>query len=246
MEVNKVVLGTLGMLAAAAGIAEWADKSSKNAYPAMKDHQIKKDFEAECARYGIKGKTNKFTDLQIMKIAAYNNVRVDKYGILPEDGWMKCEAFVQKYSNNIDDLLDFQNAWHTAIAHQLDRKRKVISDPNNKVLRRYPKNNKFFSDPKNDHKWKKKTIVLELHHWHGIPVDQQLQRMNELQTETYWGRLCKEPPILRENPNVPGTYIETWILYASAGHTQGSRYTEGIFKDWYKECCAKIGYDAML
>ena len=65
MEVDKMVLGTLGMLAAAAGIAGWADKSSKNAYPAMKDRQIKKDFEAECARYGVKGRTNKFTDLQI-------------------------------------------------------------------------------------------------------------------------------------------------------------------------------------
>ena len=70
--------------------------------------------------------------------------------------------------------------------------------------------------------------------------------MQELQDQTYWGRLCVEPPILRVNPDVENSYTEVWVLYASNSHKQGSKHTNSVFKKWYTECCAKIGYDATL
>lgn len=238
-----VLGGIIGTVIAMGAISGVADRHNKNAYPGLN----KAELDAECARYGIRGRTGNFTETHIRKIAARNNVPCNKHGVLPENGWKECVRYVQQYVNSDTDLRDFEQAWYGLVETQMKQRSARLKDPNSKIMQQYKKHDQFFSSTDTpDARWKSKTIVLEIKHWHGMPKEEHLKRMHELQDQTFWGRLCKEKPILRDNPRMPDSYTETWILYAGSKHEQGSKYTESVFKDWYKECCASLGYDAAL
>ena len=239
-----MVLSTIGMLLAAGAIAAWADKDSKKAYPKLTT-KVSNDMDAEFGRYGIKGQNGRFTDTKIKMIAARNGVRTNKNGVLPEEGWKKCRSYVAKYANCDQDILDFQDAWYRTVYNQMKAHGRTLQDPNSKLMKDYKSNARYFNAPSHKSEWQQQTIVLEINHWHTIPEEEQIKRMNELQDQTYWGNLCVEPPILRNNPHSHG-HIEVWMLHASSDHKQGSSRTKRFFKNRYKECCAKLGYDAML
>ena len=241
-----MVLGLIGTILAAGAIAAWADKGSKNAYPKMSNSKVRNDMDAEFARYGIKGQNGRFDNTKVKMIAARNNVQANKHGILPEEGWKRCRSYVAKYANCDQDILDFEEAWYHVVESQIRAYGRTLQDRNSKLMKSYRSNARFFNAPSHEAEWKQQEIVLEIKHWHGIAREEQLKRMKQLQDQTYWGRLCVEPPILRENPHAPDSYVEVWILYANNGHKRGSKYTNNVFKNWYNECCAKIGYDAAL
>ena len=240
-----MVWGIIGTALAMGAISGLANKNGKKAYPKM-TNQVSNNMDAEFARYGIKGQNGRFDTTKIKMIAARNNVATDKYGVLPEHGWKRCRSYVARYANSNQDILDFEQAWYDTIQTQLNIKRRKISNPKNKALKDYKRHNRYFNAPSHRSEWQQKIIVLELKHWFGIPKEEQEKRMQELQDHTYWGQLCAEPPILRENPSIPGSYTEVWILHASNTHIQGSKHTNNVFKGWYKECCTKLGYEHQL
>ena len=241
-----MVLGTMGTILTMGAISHIANKHSKKAYPNF-NKKIEKEMDAEFARYGIRGKNGELTEEDIRKIAARCNVPTNKNGILPEKGWLKCQNYVAQYLNNEEDWDYFKTSWEYAIGQQLEEHSKQLQHPSNKIIQEYQYNNKYFNDTNSKNcSWKAQTIVLELKHWYGIPKEEQLRRMKQLQNDTFWGLFCVEPPILRDNPHISNTYTEVWILYASKEHQQGTKYTENVFKNWYTQCCAKLGYDAML
>lgn len=240
------MLGVIGTILAMGAINEAANISSRKAYPEMNDKKRRTDFDAECARYGIKGQAEEFTVTRINMIAARNHVSPNKYGVLPEDGWMKCRDYVMKYINNPQDLSDFRNAWYDTVEYQLEIQRKKISDPttNRKVRQYYDSEKRIRSSMKNRENGP--TLVLEYKHWHGISKGEQLQRMEELQKDTVWGEICAEPPILRDNPRFPNTYTEVWIIKGEEDDKAESLSTQRYYKNLYTNCCAKLGYNAAL
>lgn len=240
------MLGTIGLMLTMGAIASYADKDSRKAHPAVNDKKFRAKMDAEYARYGIKGQNGRFTETQINMIAARNNVRPNKYGVLPEDGWLKCQSYVFEYANCDEDIDDFKRAWYDTIEHQLKMQRKQISNPeNNKKVREYRTSEKYINGKLEEIK-RGPTIVLEFKHWHGIPKEEQLQRMKELQEKTIWGKICKEEPILRHNTSYEDTYKEVWIIKGMKHHKQESWSTQKFYKNLYSQCCAKIGYDAEL
>lgn len=240
------MLGVIGTILAMGAINEAANISSRKAYPEMNNKKTRTDFDAECARYGIKGQGAKFTTQRINMIAARNHVSPNKYGVLPEDGWMKCRDYVMQYVNEPQDLSEFRNAWYDTVEHQLELQRLQISNPhlNRKVKEYYDSEKHIRSTMKNRENGP--TIVLEYKHWHGISKGEQLQRMEELQKDTVWGEICAEPPILRDNPRFPNTYTEVWIIKGKKGEKPESYSTQYYYKNLYTKCCAKIGYNAEL
>lgn len=239
------MLGVIGTILAMGAISSYASKDAKRAYPKMDNKKIKEETDAEFAQYGIKGKSGEFTERKINMIAARNNVRPNKYGVLPEDGWIKCQNYVMGYANHDEDVTDFKRAWYDTIEQQLKMQRKKISNPKfNKEVQKYYKSEKHIETTLKEREHGP-TIVLELKHWHGIPKEEQLKRMKELQTETIWGKICKEEPILRHN-NHENTFKEIWIIKGEKDDRQGSYSTKRYYKNLYTKCCAKIGYNAEL
>lgn len=240
------MLGVIGVILTMGAIASYADKDARKAYPAMDEKKVRAKMDAECARYGIKGKNDEFTETWINMIAARNYVRPNKYGVLPEDGWIKCERYVVDYANCDEDIADFKRAWYDTIEHQLEMQREQISDSRlNKKVRDYYDSEKYVNRTLKQRE-NGPTIVLELKHWHGIPKDEQLKRMKELQEKTIWGKICKEKPILRHNAKYEDTYKEIWIIKGKSNDKQESWGTQKYYKNLYTECCAKIGYNAEL
>ena len=241
-----MVWGIIGTALAMGAISSIAERKSKKAYPNL-TKQDERDMDAEFARYGIRGKEGDLNTEQILKIAARCNVPPNKNGILPELGWLKCQNYVSQYFNSEEDWSYFKSMWEYTVGEQLKNHSKLIKHPSNKIIQEYEHNKQYFNRTNTeDASWKAQTIVLQIKHWYGIPKEEQIRRMKQLQDETFWGLLCAEPPILRDNPSMPESYTEVWILYAADSHIQGSKYTNNVFKGWYKECCAKIGYDAAL
>lgn len=241
-----MILEIIGTTLAMGAISSIADRHSKKAYPNLTE-QDKRNMDAEFARYGIRGQIGELTEEKIRKIAARCNVPTNKNGILPEEGWLKCRNYVAQYLNSEEDWDYFKMSWEYAIGEQLKRRSEMLKDPSNKIIQEYERYAQYFNDTNDvNASWKAQTIVLEIKHWHGIPKEEQLKRMKQLQNETFWGLLCVEPPILRDNPRMLDMYTEVWILHAAESHVQGSRHTENVFKDWYTQCCAKLGYDAAL
>ena len=133
-----VLLELLGIGFTIACISKYGEKQAKKAYPQMQDKKVKSDTDAEFARYGIKGKNNKFTDTKINMIAARCNVTPNKYGVLPQNGWKYCRSYVARYANSNQDILDFEQAWYTTVQHQLKMQQSEISNPNkNKKAKAY-------------------------------------------------------------------------------------------------------------
>lgn len=236
------MLGILGVALAMGAISGYANQEFKKAYPKMNHPQVKNDMDAEFARYGIKGKNGRFTETKINMIAARNNVQPNKYGVLPEEGWKHCRRYVVGYANSNQDIIDFEKAWYDAVEHQLKIQRKKIS---NKTTKKYCNAEKIVKKTMHQRK-NGPTVVIELKHWHGIPKEEQLKRMRELQKQTIWGKILHEPPILRDNPRFEGCYTEVWIINGTNLDTPGSWGTNKYYKDLYTKCCGKIGYEANL
>ena len=240
------MLGIIGTVLAMGAISEYANQKNKKAYPKMSQSQVQNDMDAEFARYGIKGQNGRFTETKINMIAARNNVKPNKYGVLPEEGWKHCRRYVAGYANDDQDIIDFEKAWYDTVEHQLKVQRKKISNPNiNKKAKQYYESEKRIKRTMDDRK-NGPIIVLEYKHWHGIPKEEQLKRMEELQHQTIWGEICAEPPILRDNTRLPNCYNEVWIIHGKKNDKQGTFSTNNYYKDLYTKCCAKIGYNAEL
>ena len=230
------LLSLLGVGATIATISTWADHKNHSAYKNFN----KEKFHQEVLRYGIKGKKGFFNTDDIKKIAAYHHIRPNKHGILPENGWEKCEQYVKTYANTPFDWGDFKREWKNTIKLQIKEKEQRLQDPNNASIKQYEtyKNMPKMTDGE--------IMVLEYKHWHGIPKEEHLKRMNELYNNTFWGKMCAEPPILRDNPRFPNSHTEIWIMYCQKWHKPYSFNAKMSFKNWYKTCCAKLGYDAAL
>ena len=225
-----MVLSTIGVFVAAAAISAAADKSSKKANPQLNN----KEFDAKCAASGIH-------TAKIMDIAARCGVTPSKYGVLPEDGWKHCLEYVATYATKPDDIDNFKRDWRYVVERQLKGKSQQIID-------KYQKSYQGQYDAFKKHKdvWLGgPLVVLEIKHWHGLPKDEHIQRMKDIQENTFWGELCIKDPILRHNPRFEDAHTETWVMRGTKHETDN---------DWaikqkrllYKNCCGVCGYDPML
>lgn len=227
-----LITSVLGLGLGMAAISAAAEGSEKKAYPKLDKNQ----FDAENARYGIRGPSG-FDDERIKKIAARCGVTPNKAGILPEQGYVMCISYVEQYLNDDTDIPDFEHAWVRAVQHQIlekQSKARATINPKYEIAKDLVENN-IMKDAE--------PIILEYKHWHGIPKKEHLKRMNELMDKTFWGLYCKEPPILRDNPRMQNSYTETWIMYPLPGQKQGGWSTERSFKNHYKLCCERLGYE---
>lgn len=226
-----MVLNTIGMFLAAGAINKYADKGKKKINPELNNDE----FDAKCARLGI-------NRVQVIDIAARCGVTPSKYGVLPEDGWKKCIKYISNYINDQKDVEAFKRRWQKVVEKQLDDKsQKVI----NKFWDSYQESYKMFLN--NKRSWLSGPIItLELKHWHGLPKDQYIQRLSNIQSKTFWGELAIAKPILRHNPRFNNSFIEVWTLRGGEYDKQNSYLTNNRFKLLYKKCCGVCGYDAML
>lgn len=231
-----MVLSLIGVGLAAAAISGLAEQSSKRAYPSLNE----KEFDAINGSKGIAH--GGYPDEKIMKIAARCGVKPNKHGVLPQNGKNNCIRYVTKYADHDRDIEKFKRAWDRTVENQIKKHGNNLKE---KYARNYEymkgiverKGHGFFGGP---------TIVLEINHWHGINKKEQLKRMKELQDQTIWGDVCIHQPKLRHNPNFPGGFTEYWTLHGGKDDKQGKRSTIKKYKGLYTDCCAHIGYDAML
>ena len=226
-----VLLELLGVALGAATISSATKQSSKKANPRLNESQ----FDADCARYSVIGQ-------DIMDVAARCGVKPNKYGVLPEDGYKHCMKYVTQYVNHPDDIELFKRDWLLAVEQQLKAKSDLMI---RKHWDNYQHQYQGYLNNK-DHWLGGPEIVLEYKHWHGLPKDQYLQRLEDIQTKTFWGELTIQPPILRNNPRFEDSFIEVWVMQGRKGHKQGSWLTNKLWESTYKDCCGVCGYDAML
>lgn len=226
-----MILSTLGLFAAMGAIHAAACARDKEAAPYLNFNK----FDAENARNGIHGPLG-FTEDRIMKIAARCGVRTQNK-ILPEEGYVRCAHYVQQYSNNERDYDSFKRAWIRTVENQIKRKQREAREKTNPKYKTAAKFNREYIRKNGP------AIVLEYKHWHGMPKEEHLKRMKVLQNETFWGEICKEPPILRDNPRMPGSHTEVWIMNGLMQDEQGDWKTMRRFKNHYKLCCEKLGYE---
>ena len=225
------MLGLIGVGLAALGLNTTAKESSKKASPGLNTKQ----FDADCARHGIVGQ-------DIMDVAARCGVRPNKFGVLPENGWKRCIKYASNYVNAPGDIDAFKRDWLLAVEQQLAAKsNRMVRDHWDSYQHQYHgylKNKEFWTcGPE---------IVLEFKHWHGLPKDQYLKRLEDLQVKTFWGELVVEKPILRYNPRFEDSFIETWVVQGGKYDRQDRRLTHNQLRSLYVDCCGVCGYDAML
>ena len=225
------LLELIGAVLGASAIETAAKQSSKKANPRLNEKQ----FDADCARYGIVGR-------DIMDVAARCGVKPNKYGVLPEEGYKQCLDYAAQYVNHPDDIELFKRDWLLTVEQQLKAKSDLM-------IRKYwdDYQHQYNGYLNNKEHWTSgPEIVLEFKHWHGLPKDQYLQRLEDIQTKTFWGELTIEPPILRNNPRFEDSFIEVWVMQGSKNDKQGSWLTNKFWESTYKCCCGVCGYDAML
>lgn len=226
-----VLLELLGVAAGAALINSSAKKHQQKANPNLDRNK----FDADCARHSVIGQ-------DIMDVAARCGVKPNKYGVLPEDGYKHCLKYVAQYVNHPDDIELFKRDWLLAVKQQLGAK-------SNLMIRKYWNDyqHQYNGYLNNKEHWTSgPEIVLEYKHWHGLPKDQYLQRLKDIQTKTFWGELTIEPPILRNNPRFEDSFIEVWVMQGRKNNKQGDWLTNKFWQSTYKCCCGVCGYDAML
>jgi hypothetical protein len=233
-----MVLGTIGMLLAAGAIAGAADKRSKKANPNLNN----KRFDADCARYGVATSSAGFTSQKIMDIAARCGVRPNKYGVLPEDGWKRCMHYVSNYVNNPGDIAHFERDWRKTVAIQLNGKAEMLIEKHWPDY--YHQYQGFLKYP--DHWLSGPPLVLELKHWHGLPKEDHLARMKDIQENTFWSELVIGRPVLRHNPRFEDAHIEVWTVRGSKNDKPDSWISKRKKLALYEDCCGVCGYDAML
>lgn len=227
-------MGLLELLGIACGIGAVNSATKKSSIKANPQLDVKQ-FDANCARYGIVGQN-------IVDVAARCGVKPNKYGVLPENGYKHCLKYVTQYVNHPNDIELFKRDWLLTVEQQLGAKsnlmiRKYWNDYQHQY-NGYLNNKKYWtSGPE---------IVLEFKHWHGLPKDQYLQRLKDIQNKTFWGELTIEPPILRNNPRFKNSFIEVWVMQGDKNDKQGSLLTNKSWQSTYKCCCGVCGYDAML
>ena len=226
------LLSLIGLGLSMAAIEGYANSKAKKAYPGLNYGE----FDAQCARHGIRGSLG-FSEQHILKIAARNGVELNKAGILPEDGWVECIYYVERYANSARDVEDFKRAWHRVVKNQIEKKQQIArntTNPEYELVKAHIDANYNKNGP---------PIVLEYKHWHGMPKEEHLKRMNALYNDTFWGSLCKEKPILRDNPRIKGSHTEVWIMNGHSTDDQNSLSTKRKFKNNYKLCCQQLGYE---
>ena len=220
-----MVLGTIGMLLAAGAIARTAERRSMNAYPTLD----KKRYDKHNAVHGI-------NIYDINKIAARNGVRCDKYGVLPENGWVQCKRYVQQYANTPQDVENFPKAWLEGVQKQLDHKHAVIKA---KAEQNYKQYRKQWLDAVNSKT--SKTEVLQFKHWRGIGREEHQKRLDEMM-KTDWRMIVARDPILRPLPNFTSSHLEVWEVYQSP-EIWGTKMGGQPYEMYYEWFCNLCGYD---
>ena len=233
-----MVLGLIGVGLSALAINSAVKQRGKKAYPRLDNKQ----FDADNASNGIAH--GGFSEEKIMKIAARCGVRPNKHGILPQNGKNNCLRYVSRYADHDNDVINFKKAWDRTIKKQLKNRSSDLREKYSNNYE-YKKNivdcrgHGYFGGP---------NIVLEIFHWDGISKEEQLRRMKDLQNNSIWGDVCVKKPKLRRNSNnhYPSGYVEVWTLSGGKDDVQGKRSTMKKYKNLYRDCCAHLGYDAML
>lgn len=233
-----VLLELIGVALGAALINSVAEQHGKKANPNLNETR----FDADNARYGVATSSAGFTYQKIMDIAARCGVRPNRHGVLPEEGWKRCLKYVETYMNDPNDLLNFERDWKMAVASQLKEKSAKMIEKHwegyQHQYKGYLEHKEFWtSGPK---------IVLEFKHWHGLPKEEHLKRLENIKTKTFWGELALQDPILRKNPRVDNSFIEVWVMQGDKHDKQGDWLTNNHFKCLYSDCCGVCGYDPML
>lgn len=233
-----VLLSLLGVAVGAKLVNSAAKQHGKKANPKLNTTK----FDADNAQYGVATSSAGFTRQKIMDIAARCGVRPNKYGVLPENGWKHCIKYISNYINDPQDIANFERDWRMTVADQLKNKSSILIEKHwDNYQHQY---NGYLKHKK--HWTSGPTIVLRLKHWHGLPKDQYIKRLKDIQTKTFWGELAIKDPVLRNNPRFEDSFIEVWTMQGGRHDHQGDWLTNNKFKTLYKDCCGVCGYNAML
>ena len=200
------LLGAIALLGGAAAVISRDGRNSRKASPKMNEKEMIQTFDDYNAKHGIAYRLNEF---KIKDIAARCRVRPDKNGVLPLDGYKKCEAYVNKYANSDKDLVEFRNKYSDLVRKQ---RKKIITKNNHthygsKQYQHYVEQMKASNNHENG-----KEITFEINHWNNLSKSEHIQRMEDIQNKTMMKDIITAPPILRDNPKSYGTYTEFWFV----------------------------------
>lgn len=192
---------------------------------------------SESSKYDKKNGARGIDPKDVVKIAQRNGVYPNKHGVLPEEPNQRIMDYVMRYANSPADIAEFKHQWYIKVSEQLDKKQQQIKE---ECKSEYNKTRNYFETCiipylSND------TICIEISHWHFMPQEVHMQRMEEIVKKTVFGKLVKNYS-LRINPHVDDCHVEYFELKIPKDNTISPYY----FKELYKLCCAHLGYDHQL
>ena len=240
-----MLLSLLGVAASAALINSAAKRHQQKANPNLD----RAKFDAQNAEYGIATSSLGFTEQKIMDIAARCGIRPNKNGVLPPNGWKLCMKYVSKYINHPDDLINFERDWLQTVERQMARRSTQLineSEDNYEHLCKNWYGGYPGKKPEKDLINYTHKSILEVKHWHGLPREEHVKRIYDIYTNTILCECCCKPPILRPNPRIKDSHVETWVFGCLPHQKPNTRLTRNAHKCVYEDCCEHLGYDPAL
>ena len=174
---------------------------------------------------------------EVVKIAQRNGVYPNKQGVLPEKPNSRVMAYVERYANSEADVREFERQWYLTVRKQLNKKHEKTKTESRDEYNRLKNHYECSVIPYlgND------TIYLEISHWHFMPRGIHEERMKKIVTETVFGKFVKSCA-LRDNHIVDYAHIEYYELRLP----KGGNMSKFEFKEFYKLCCNRLGFDHQM
>lgn len=201
-----------------------------------------------CARGGMTpDESEKFDEINgarginpkdVVKIAQRNSVYPNKDGVLPAKPDRQILNYVIRYANSEADVKEFKRQWQRTVQQQLEAKReKTRTSKEARDYDKYENNYKKCVIPN----LTDETITLSISHWHFMSFKEHERRMIDILDNTIWGSFVANCS-LRPNHFVDNAHIEYYELRLP----RNNKMSKSQFKQLYKQCCAKRGWDHQL